>query len=255
MAEAGFQAIQRRFTAHLRDPDAHAGPADVDPRRLALYRELLYKNVQSFMANAFPVLRRLTDDARWHAMIGDYFARHRARTPLFPRMPQEFLRYLADERDDPDDPPWLRELAHYEWLEAEVLFDPREVAAAGLDDAPDFERGALVLNPVLRAHAYRFPVHRIGPDQRPVAPAPAPIYLVVFRRLDDSAGFMELNAVSARLIELALAQPAAPAGTLIEQIATELAHPAPAVVIAGGRAILEDFLRRGIVLGTRRPAA
>ena len=43
MAERpAFTEIQLRFTAHIRDPERIPPPADVDDRRMAVYRDLLY---------------------------------------------------------------------------------------------------------------------------------------------------------------------------------------------------------------------
>lgn len=244
-----FLDLQYRFTAHMRDPDGAPAPEGIEDRRLGIYRDLLYRNVEGFMANAFPVVRRLYDDSAWHAMIRDYYARHQSRTPLFPRMPREFLHYLAEERDDAADPPYLAELAHYEWLEAEVGLDTRELDDVETTPGLDLLGGAPVANPVMRAQAYAWPVHRIGPDYRPDEPPDEPTYLVVYRDRDDAAGFMELNAVSARLLDLILAADGVPGRSLLERIAAELGHPDPAVVIEGGREILDSFLERGIVLG------
>ncbi len=51
-------------------------------------------------------------------MARDFFACHACRTPLFTRLAEEFLVYLEQERKGmPEDPPFLLELAHYEWVE------------------------------------------------------------------------------------------------------------------------------------------
>ena len=235
----------------MRDPAQCPAPADVEDRRLGIYRDLLYKNVEGFMSNGFPVLRSIIDDTRWHAMIRDYFSRHEARTALFPKMPQEFLQYLADERDDPADPPFMRELAHYEWLEVEVSLDTRELDEVVVDDELDMLDGCPVPNPVIRPQVYAFPVHRLSPKVQPQTPPDEPTYLVVFRDRKDEVGFMELNAVSARLLELILRDEGKSTRELLELIATELEHPDPAVVIEGGRTILQTFLEKDIMLGTR----
>ena len=78
-----FQKLQTGLTAHLRDPLHAAAPAGIEERRLKIYRELFYNNIEGFLANAFPVLRQLTDDAHWHAMARDFFARHQSTDPLF----------------------------------------------------------------------------------------------------------------------------------------------------------------------------
>ncbi len=113
-----FTDIQYAFARHIRDPENQPAPADVEDRRMGIYRDLFYRNVESFLANSFPVLRKIIPDEQWHDMIRDYFSRHRARTPLFPKMPTEFLQYLEHERSGhSDDYPFLLELEHYEWLE------------------------------------------------------------------------------------------------------------------------------------------
>ena len=143
----GFAAVQQRFTAHMRNAANNPPPNDVEQRRLAIYRGLLYRNVEGFMANAFPVLRGLFDDEAWEALVRHYFEFHRARTPYFPKMPQEFLRYLDERNDGPSGPPFMRELAHYEWLEAEVLFSPREIDDVAVEPETDLLNGVPVANP------------------------------------------------------------------------------------------------------------
>ena len=50
--------------------------------------------------------------------------------------------------------------------------------------------------------AYRFPVHRISETYKPVEAPEQPTFLVIFRSPDDDLGFLELNPVTARLLEL-----------------------------------------------------
>ena len=251
MLEPDFKARQYAFAAHLRDPAQHAAPEDVAPERLALYRELLYRNIDDALARAFPVLRALLPDATWQAMVSDYFATHRARTPLYPRMAEEFLAYLGSHEPASEWPPFLEELARYEWAEADVLFDPRDLTDCVFDAGLALLDGRVVPNAVLRPAVYRFPVHRIGPAYQP-REAPANLtYLVVCRRRDDRAGFVELNVVAARLLELILLQDGRTGRELLQAIALELKHPSPAAVIEGGRDILQTLFDKDIVLGAR----
>jgi len=80
-----FKDIQYAFTRHIRDPENEPAPNDIEDRRMEIYRDLLYRNVESFMANSFPVLRKIIPDDKWHEMIRDYFKRHQSHTPLFPK--------------------------------------------------------------------------------------------------------------------------------------------------------------------------
>lgn len=249
-----FMARQYAFAAHIRDPAGHPPPADVPQRRMAIYRDLFYRNVESFIAGGFPVLRSLYDDAPWHAMVRDFFARHRCATPLFLEIAQEFLDYLGRTRGvHADDPPFLLELAHYEWVELAVSIAEATHDAAAVDPNGDLLTGVPVRSPLAVPLSYRFPVHQIGPNFRPDTPGEAPTHLVVYRNRQDDVEFLEVNAVTQRLLALLQAHPDGTGLSAIERIAAELAAPDPQVVIDAGRRMLDDLHQHNILVGTRRP--
>lgn len=246
--------LQYGFTAHIRDPGNAPRPADVEDRRMAIYRDLFYHNVEGFLANGFPVLRALLEDDRWHAMARDFFARHRSKSPYFKEIGKEFLTYLESERDHPDDPPFLWELAHYEWVEmavgtGEYDHDPHRPGPRQADPDGDPATGIPVLAPFAWLLHYRYPVQRIGPEQP--SPEPEATYLVVYRTHEDEVAFLALNPVTMRLLELIRQASEASGEALLRRIADELRHPNPEVVIRGGLEILEDLRRRGVLAGTR----
>jgi hypothetical protein len=246
-----FQEIQYGFARHIRDPEQQPAPADIEDRRMEIYRGLFYRNVEGFIANSFPVLRKITPDNRWHAMIRDYFKNHQAHTPLFPKMPQEFLQYLEQERDDKDDPPFMLELAHYEWIELAVSLDTRDITWEGINPGGDILEGIPVLSPLTMLLSYRYPVHTISPEIQPQEPPAQPTYIVVYRDRNHKVGFVELNPVSARLLELIKADNSLSGRKLLESIAAELNHPNPEVVIKGGLETMQNFLQKDVLLGTR----
>jgi len=249
-----LRQLQYTFAAHIRDPQANPAPADIEDRRLAIYRELFYNNVQSFMAGSFPVLRQVLNDEQWHRLIRGYFARHKAKTPLFPEMPREFLHYLEHERDPvAGDPPFLFELAHYEWVELALSLSDQEPDWTQIDPDGDLLRARPVLSPLAWPLSYRYPVHRIGPDFAPEQPAEQPTFLLVYRDPDDEITFMALNPVTARLLELMSEAGDTSGEALLREIAHELNHPEPDAVISGGEQILNDLHQRGVIPGTRRP--
>ena len=248
-----FQDLQYRFTAHIRDPETHPAPSGIEDRRMRVYRELLFNNTKGFLDSGFPVLRQVYGEDAWGRLARDFFARHRCRTPYFLEISQEFLRYLETEREPhPEDPPFLLELAHYEWVELALSVADIEPDWGGIDRQGDLLTGCPVLSPLAWPLCYRYPVHRIGPDT-PVAAAPdTPTHLLIFRDETDKVHFMELNAVTARLVTL-LAEDAGKNGErVLLQIAEELAHPNPEAVLRGGLSTLEEMRQRGAVLGTQR---
>lgn len=252
-----FISTQLLWTAHLRDPQRHPAPPGVDPRRMRVYSELLYNNVEGLLANSFPVLHEVLGERRWHALVRDYFARHVARTPLFTEMPHEFVRYLqAVRRPGADDPPFLAELAHYEWVEIGLGLAAEEVDAPGVDPAGDPLDNVPVLSALAWPLVYRFPVHRIAADFRPQQPGEARTHLVVYRDRADRVGFMELNAVTALLLEAIAGNAQGLTGrALLEGMAQALGHSRPDAVLRGGADILRDMLSRDILAGTRPPGA
>ena len=258
-AKAGFMQQQLRFAAHIRDPDNNPAPDDVEDRRMAVYRDLFYNNVEGFLSGTFPVLRKLMDDHAWHSMARDFYANHQCHSPLFLEIPREFLNYLDQERaEQPQDPPFLKELAHYEWVELAVSVAETDTLEASHRDVMAETSPESLLNhrpllsPLAWPLAYQYPVHRISPEFMPETPGDQPTYLLVFRNREDAVEFIELNPVSARLFALLQENQTGSGRQALEQIADELQHPQPQVVIEGGLSILTDWARRGIVTGTRR---
>jgi hypothetical protein len=254
MAEGpGFRETQYGFAAHLRDPEGNPAPAGIEDRRMAIYRELFFNNVAGLLGRTFPVLHKILGPERWTTLMRDYFSRHRSHTPLFLEMPREFLQYLEHERGEFEgDPPFMLELAHYEWVELALSIDERDPDLSAVDPDGDLIEGRPVLTPLYWSLVYAFPVHRISPRFTPGEPGEQPTRLLVYRDLDDEVGFIEINAVTARLLELLADDDTASGRAALEAIAAELDHPRPETVISGGRQILEDLRDRQVILGVVR---
>lgn len=223
---------------------------------MQIYRDLLYNNLAGFIEGGFPVLRRLYADRDWHRMVRDFFARHRCQTPYFLEIAQEFLTYLESEREaQAEDPPFLSELAHYEWVELALSVDDTEDDISGIDQNGDLLDGAPVVSSLAWVLAYSYPVHRIGPEFRPTQPSPQPHYLLVYRDRSDEVQFLELNPVTARLIDLSREDRGETGLQLLEAIARELGYSNPDAVIQGGAETLSALRDHGVILGTRRKLA
>jgi hypothetical protein len=237
------RALQAAFAAAIRDPSRNPAPAEVPPRRMAVYRELFYSNVESFIASAFPVLRSLLPDPQWHDLVQDFFARHHCHTPLFAEISQEFLLYLAQERGSiAGDLPFMQELAHYEWVELALRISDAEAATA------DTGAANLFLSPLAWPLAYRFPVHRIRPDYQPPAPPESPTYLLVYRDEADQVHFVELSAASFIVLSYLREQPHRSADELLQAVAASLGQADAASLRQAGNLLLADLRKRGVVI-------
>jgi hypothetical protein len=234
---------QKSFAAHLRDPERVPPPEGIEPRRMAIYRELFFNNLVDLLGGSFPVARRILGMERWRQLVREFYAHHHAHTPYFLELPGEFLGWLtARTARAGDEPAFLQELAHYEWVELALAISeevaPDAVAASAADplDAP------LVVSPLAWPLAYRWPVHRLGPDHQPAEPPAAPTFLVVYRDAGDSVQFLEIGAEMARLLD-ALEQ--SPGLTCRQALA---AGAGAAGSEDAARAAIAELLDRGVLI-------
>ncbi|HZH43268.1 MAG TPA: putative DNA-binding domain-containing protein [Lysobacter sp.] len=247
-APARLRAQQLELTRHLRDPDGVPAPPGLEERRVAVYRDLVFRNVESLLAGNFPVIRALHDDAAWHALVRAFLRDHRAQTPLFTEIAREFQRFLHG-RDDVA--PFLPELAHYEWVELALQIaepDADALHAAWHDDDALLD-GAPVLSPLAWPLAYRWPVHRIGPDYRPHEPPPQPTLLMARRESDGEVRFSELSALTFRLLQRLAEMPGLTGRTQLHALADEAGASDRCVFVADGARLLRQLRDSGVLLG------
>ncbi len=250
--ELRLDELQRRFAAHLRDPARAPAPEGIEDRRLQIYRELFFNNVAGLLAGTFPVLREILGPERWGRLARDFYRDHHCHTPLFLEIPREFVDYLGEEREaQSDDPPFLYELAHYEWVELALAVDEQDLMTVNADPAGDLLAGVPVLSPLAWPLAYRFPVHRLAPQYQPAEPPAEPSFYVARRDRRDQVGFMQVNAVTLRLVERLQAQDELTGAAQLEALADELPQLERAAVRAGGAAALRDLLEADVLVGTR----
>jgi len=252
MKLAAFKKHQYEFTAHIRDPEKNARPEGIEDRRMNIYRELFYNNIEGFIADGFPVIRKIYNDENWHKMIRDFFASHKSHSPYFLEIAQEFIDYLQNERQPlEEDPAGLIELAHYEWVELALHVSDKNINMGNINANGDLLTQHPVFSPVAWSLVYQFPVHTMAPDNLPEQTPEQPTYLVVYRNRSDDVCFLEINPVSARLISLLQENDSFSGLDAIEQITKEMNHPNPDIVQQGGKTALEELQQHGIILGTK----
>lgn len=239
-------AAQFQMADFLRNPNSVEPPPGVEARRLKIYQDLVYNNIEGFISNGFPVLRSLYADLPWHNLVRRFIDGHRCHTPYFLEISQEFLRFLTQEyQSTDDDPPFIAELAHYEWVE--LALDVSEEDLASCACITDVLTQVPVLSPLAWLLSYQFPVHRIGRDFQPVE-ASEPTFLAVYRNREDDVCFMELNPATARLLELLRDNDEATGSELLEQLSLELNIPLEAVNNFGLE-LLGQLLEQSIICG------
>jgi uncharacterized protein len=242
-----FKAKQLEFTRYVRDPIKTPAPADVKPERMAMYRELAFNNIESFLAGNFPVIREILDDGQWFELAQDFLSKHSCKTPYFSEIAEEFLDYLEHERANETDFPFLLELAHYEWVEM-ALSIAKEDVSANQQDLDNLLDRSLKLSPLAWPLAYQYPVQRISPEFLPIKPQGQLTFLLAYRDQNDEVKFSEINPMTYRLLEIIQEQSEISAEACLKQVTLESQHPNLEVIKAGGLQILKELAEKSVVL-------
>lgn len=248
MSASTLRDSQMTMARYLRDPQTQPPPAGVEERRLKIYRDLIYNNIEGFIRGGFPVLHSLYQEEDWHGLVRLFIDQHRCHTPYFLEISQEFLGFLLDNfQPRPCDPPFITELAHYEWVELALDVSEEQLPDAQPDTGP--LECVPRLSPLAWVLNYAYPVHRIGPGCFRPEEAREPTYLAVYRDRSDEVCFMELNAATARLLELVRDNAGSTGAQLLDTLAAELGLDFEALREFGA-AQLHDFIEKSVVLVT-----
>jgi uncharacterized protein len=238
-----FQQYQQTFTAHIRQPRQHARPAGVPAKRMQVYNEIVFNNLFSAVSACYPVLQRVMGKRAWQALVRRFFAEHQATSPFFRDIPKAFLEFLPLVETLP---PFALSLAHYEWIELAIAAD--DSIAPALTAEGDLLQGVPILAPALAVLAYDYPVQKISSRFKPREPLPEPVHLLVFRNQQDEVKFVEMNAMTARLLQL-LQRGQMTGLAALQQLGLEIGHADAAALVSFGGALLEDLRQQQIVWG------
>lgn len=246
-----FQHIQNQFAAAIRDP-ALPLLAGVTPERMAVYQELFFNNLLNFVSSAFPVLSTLYSESQWHAKARLFFQSSNLHSPYFLDIAESFLNWLQQQQLAPEDPPFLLELAHYEWIELYLATAHRQCHLPLLTQTEanveaQLATSELAMDELALLLCYQYPVSQISTKFRPAQPAAAPSLLLVYRDLDDEIKFMALNQLSASLLQLLINTP----GARLAELTTSLQTLAPQLtnqqIGEGALQLLQDLAKKGVI--------
>ena len=248
-----FDQIQLAFARHLRNPAVEPAPADLEDRRVEIYRELLFNNLQGLLAGNFPVIRRLLDGPEWPRLVRSFYVEHGAHTPLFHELGSEFVRFLGEHPEHwQAQRPFLHELAHWEWAELALDLDGDDLAQVRIDhrDGDPIEL-IPVPSPVAWVLGYQFPVQLIRSDYQPTEAPAQPTWLLIYRNRADKVQFQSLEPLAARLLALVQEVEGCTGRELVMRLGAEISHPDPESLIEPARALLTGWMQRDVIAGLR----
>lgn len=198
-------SVQRLLAKHIRDPKTANG--QFDARRLSVYQELFFNNVEGFLSNSFPVLKSLFDSASWQNLARRFFIEHSCESPHFIEISEEFLQFLS-QTPEALPKPWMLELAHYEWVElaasiSDVLTEKQR--EEGIELISSLHSGStraeallsdwtLVLPQHCFPLAYNYPVHTVSSNNQSVAQQAT--FLIVYQIEEFEIKFLQSDALT-----------------------------------------------------------
>jgi uncharacterized protein len=202
VAKRSLLEQQNSMGLYLRDPDRCAPPAEMDPARARVYRDLVFANLSTLISGTFPVLVDILGEQQWRALVRIFLRDYRAHTPKFGEIAEEFVEFLASAPTALNEgvwPPFMVELAHYEWVE--MALQQSEAEPLSTREAALLPQRPLQVSPLAWPLAYAWPVQLLGADYQPDTAPDQPTLLMVRRDVDFSVKFSELSPLAFRLLQ------------------------------------------------------
>ncbi|PZW90857.1 hypothetical protein DFS28_11678 [Pseudomonas sp. 478] len=239
---------QNTLGLYLRDPDHCVPPAGMDVTRAQVYRDLIFANLSSLLSGTFPVLIKILGDEHWRSLVRIFLRDYRAHTPKFGEIAKEFVEFLASEPQALSEgswPPFMVELAHYEWVE--MALQQSEAEPLPLSDAGLLLDRPLQVSPLAWPLAYAWPVQLVGPDYQPQT-APAQPTLLLVRRVEDwSVKFSALSPLAWRLLQRIEECPQLDGREQLEGLAVEAGMAGASEFMENGAVLLRQMHEEGVV--------
>ncbi len=254
-----FQKYQHQFVDYLRNPLKNVVLPESLPQRSSIYAKLLYSKIEGSLDNCFPISRQLLGATRWKQLIEIFIKDHRCKSPLYREIPDEFIDYLMNEQTKLQFPEFIVELAHYEWMALVLETVKPPDTDKSLPVKGDLLTDTPMLNPILHLLHYHYPVQNITASDRDwknwntrIEPYPQEaVILAGLRDSDDKVHFIELNAVTTRLIELIQEGFSTGEQALLE-LAAEMQYGDHETILPFGAKIMEQLKEQHIIIGVHQ---
>ena len=253
-----FQQYQHQFVDYLRDPLENEAVPESLPQSSRIYARLLYSKIEGSLDNCFPLSCKLLGTKRWTQLIQSFIKNHRCKSPLYREIPDEFVDYLINEQIAIVLPEFIVELAHYEWMELVLETEKATPSKPCFPINEDILNVIPAFNPVLHLLHYNYPVQHItasdpyweGWASRTEPYSQESIILVALRDSEDNVQFIEINTITARLIEL-MREGLSTAEQALLELAAEMHYGDHETILPFGTAIFKQLEQQQIIIGAQ----
>ena len=145
-----------------------------------------------------------------------------------------------------DDPIFMIELAHYEWVELDVSIYQQDESECIIDS--DLTSAPLYISSTARHLSYQYAVHNISADYIPTQPDATPHYFVVYRDQEDDTQFLVTNAMTALLLSLIEATPGIHFYELCNGVMLQAPQFSEQQIQAGAKSTLLTMAQKGVIV-------
>lgn len=239
---------QSNLAAYCRTGNLPKIPGVVN-RRLPHYRRLVFNVVKDALETTYPIAYKYIEKDIWERICHDFFSNHGCSHPQVWRMPKEFYEYCcAKDLANKFDLPYLNDLLHFEWLEAE-MYMMEDLPYPNFEKETNWLHSKIALNPEYRIIKLQYPVHIKTPD---IAKNEKGDYFLLLYREKESGKiqFVSMSPLFTFLLESII-----DGEKTLEQIFTDILYIFGindlALLQKEGTRFLEDLYQRGFVLGVR----
>ena len=179
------QKIQENFSNIIRKQKKQTD------KRLTVYQNLFFKNVQGFINNTFVVTQKFYNKKSWNEFIKNFILKYNSGSPYFKDISNEFYSFLKEEYQIPE---YISELMDYELAELELF-----VKDSCINDKSTFDKSEKYkLSELAKLKIYSFPVHNLNGK---IIPEKKETYIIVYRNDNNQVKFIEINEITFSIIE------------------------------------------------------
>lgn len=164
--------------------------------REKIYYHLLRANLHEVLENIYPRVIEAIGTENWKALLDTFLHQHKATTPYFYQLPDEFLSFLWHNKARYEQWPWLWALAHFEWMEL--------VATVADEPFPEPKAGVIRCTPVLYPCQYDYSVYPGDEAYAALTPRAQPWQGIVYRNRQHDVNWFALEPWPAGLLQAIL---------------------------------------------------
>jgi hypothetical protein len=165
---------------------------DRQKSRLLTYRDLARSALEDQLPDCFPILHALLEEAgAWEDCVNAFIASRSIQSSYFRDVTPTFVSWLADSGWGQERWPFLLQLAHFEYIEVEILRWPDGAPLSDLKPNPAADL-RVVFDAAARNLAYTYHVQDATKDDP--EPEAGETFLLGYRDAEGDFFFTELSA-------------------------------------------------------------